>query len=446
MRTSGYSANDKMHARVIAGSQKAITRQYDGGSIRRVQNARIRSLLKHAYIKCDFYREQFARYGFDLKSLLERGNFARLPFLTKHDLNVQIARIIVKDCKPLDLFKCIRGLTSGTTGVPVLVFFDKSIPIQAHLELVRFLHNNHIEIEPNSTAVLNVVEFPGLNSYYFTMPTLKNSYYYRINLSAERWKNQESLLDFLNDLQPALVEGRPTPLAMLADVIDFFRHNKRFQPKAIVSYGETLHENVRNRLSNSFRAEVYDSYGITEVGGRVGIECKWHNGFHLFSENFLVEIIDEEGRPLDRGQVGEVVITSLVNRIMPIIRYRTGDRASLCPHECGCGIKHPLLNLVEGRVVNLFVGKDGNRFNPYLLGQLVDELPVVQYQIVQEDFKKVSIRYIPREVIAEGAWREVLQRIMERLGDDCQVDIAEVDRFETKEKTFQKFLCWVKSQ
>ena len=447
METSGeVGGYKKTYDRIYAQSMKTIRRQHDERQVRRIQDIRLRTILKRAYQKCGYYRERFAQCGFDLTSLLERKNFQDLPLLTKYDLNLHLARIIAEDSSPLDLFKCSRGFTSGTTGVPVLVFFDRSAGIYSSIKLVQFFHNNQISLAPNSTAILNVVEFESLTSYYLAMPSLNNSYYYRINLSAPRWKDQQGLVDLIGNLKPAIIEGRPTPLGMLADVVVSFRPEQRVKPQAILSYGETLYDDARRRLSDSFGAEVYDLYGITELGGMVGLECKLHNGFHVYSENFLVEVIDPKGNVSSPGQVGEIVITSLVNKIMPIIRYRTGDRGSVSPNECGCGLAYPLLHLAEGRIVNLFVGEDGAQFNPYPLGLAVEKLPVLQYQIVQEDIKQVRIRYLPKADLSDGAWSEVLQKTREIMGNDCAVHIEKVDRFETGEKTLQKFLCRVNGQ
>ena len=432
---------EKGCSRMARESQRAVRRQYDGRTLKRTRSLRLRKILEHAFRHTEYYRERFARSEFTLDSLLDENNFERLPFLTKHDLNISLARLIANTHSPLDLFKCRRGFSSGTTGVPVLAFFDRFTEALASTQFIQFLHNNHLEIAPGSTGILNLVEFEGLSSYYHVMRDLSNSLYYRINLSAERWKEPEQLLNFLSQLQPAIIQGRPTPLGLLANAIDAWPEGKRFKPKAIMSYGETLQEDARERLSTSLGADIYDAYGITELGGIVGIECHMHIGFHLFSDSFLVEIVDEDGGRLTPGQVGEIAITSLVNRVMPIIRYRTGDMGMIRPDECTCGIKHPLLNLSGGRVVSFFVGADGKRFNPYPLGQLMDELPVLQYQIVQEDVKRVCILYVPKREIDDEKWEAVSQGIRRRMGDDCVVVMKKVASFKTGEKTLQKFLC-----
>jgi len=384
--------------------------------------------------------------GFDNASILERAHFCRLPFLTRGDLSAQLARIVRRLEDPTALFRYSRGLTSGTSGIPVLVFFDKKACVQSYGNFLLFMANNGLMLTRRAITVLGVIEFEGRPSYFYRSRHLNGGYYYRLNIASANWRDPEALLEYIAHVRPTIIEGRPSPLTMLADMLSRHRGEAGFSPDAVVSFGEPLDADVRRRLTSVYGAAVYNHYGLTELGGGVALECNRHDGLHVFAESFIVEVVDAEGRPLRDGETGEIVITSLLNRIMPIIRYRTGDRGYLSPLACPCGVQYPVLHLVEGRVVNLFVDSDGALHNPYPLGILMECLPISQYQIIQEELKCILIRYVPKAEIRPEMWQGVESRVREMLGSDVRVRREAISAFEKREKSLQKFLCRVHSQ
>src|SRR5262249_57510260 len=101
------------------------------------------------------------------------------------------------------------------------------------------------------------------------------------------------------------------------------------------------------------------------------------------SENLLLEVLDERGRPCGPGETGRVVVTTLHNFAMPLIRYAIGDYATVGP-PCPCGRGLPVLTRIMGRARNMLTLPDGKQIWPYFAGENLSGLaPTRQYQLVQ---------------------------------------------------------------
>ncbi|WP_291440606.1 AMP-binding protein [Desulfovibrio sp.] len=120
---------------------------------------------------------------------------------------------------------------------------------------------------------------------------------------------------------------------------------------SLLSSADRLDPVLRHVLASVWNCTVLDHYGLTEMGYGGAVECPAHDGYHLRALDMIVEIVDFCGdEPLPHGEAGEVVITTLEREAMPLIRYRTGDVASLLPGPCGCGSPLPRLGPVRGRL------------------------------------------------------------------------------------------------
>ena len=112
-----------------------------------------------------------------------------------------------------------------------------------------------------------------------------------------------------------------------------------------------LEDSMRSQTRRILGVEIADNYGTTEAF--VGWQCPV-GSYHVNSEHVLVEIVDENGRRVSSGQAGRVVITTLENRLMPLIRYDLGDYATILDEPCACGRTLPRIGNILGRAINLF--------------------------------------------------------------------------------------------
>ena len=134
------------------------------------------------------------------------------------------------------------------------------------------------------------------------------------------------LADWLRDYRPARLFGQPSALTRVA------RHIRGLQIPYIVTLGERLSVADRELLEGTFRGRVHHCYGTSEVG-IIGWECEQHRGFHVNVDETLVECL-RDGKPVPKGEVGEIVLTNLRNFIRPFIRVQTGDLGRFDPDPC----------------------------------------------------------------------------------------------------------------
>jgi phenylacetate-CoA ligase len=168
--------------------------------------------------------------------------------------------------------------------------------------------------------------------------------------------------------------------------------------------GEPVSEHQRATISAAFGCAVRETYGMAESVAWAS-ECA-AGRLHLWPEVGIVEVHD-----------GELICTGLLNRDMPLVRYRTGDRGRLAPEgsTCSCGRTLPLVEAIEGRANDVLVTRDGRQvswLNPVWYG-----IPVREAQIVQETLGRVRARYAPAPGFTTATGQTVVERLRERLGD-----------------------------
>jgi phenylacetate-CoA ligase len=161
----------------------------------------------------------------------------------------------------------------------------------------------------------------------------------------------------------------------------------------VFTSGELLQPVVRDNLTRIFGAPVYDIYGTPETK-EIAWQCP-DGGMHLNADVVHLEAVDDSGRSLPPNREGELVATLLINRAMPLLRYRTGDRGFLRLGRCSCGSPLPLVGLVTGRSADILILRDGHRISPSALNCAIERVPgVLRYQVNQLDQAKIRIRAI----------------------------------------------------
>jgi phenylacetate-CoA ligase len=164
--------------------------------------------------------------------------------------------------------------------------------------------------------------------------------------------------------------------------------------EAMFPYGENLSPETRDLASSAFSGRVIGSYGATEIG-RIASECAACGRYHVPVEIVVVEILREDGSIARPGEAGRVVVTSLYNFAMPLLRYEIGDLAEAGP-DGQCVFTLPTLSRILGRTRNLFKLRDGSRVWPDTrTSEMQRYVGLSQVQIVQTGVEEVEVRYVP---------------------------------------------------
>lgn len=189
--------------------------------------------------------------------------------------------------------------------------------------------------------------------------------------------------------------------------------------KAVVSTSEVLSEPQRKLISAVFRTRVQNEYGCGEVGP-IAYECP-EGRLHVMSENVVVELLTPTGKAAAVGETGEVVVTDLNNRAMPLIRYAVGDFA-VPAGQCPCGRPFPTLERVWGRAYDFVQTRSGRRFHGEFFMYYFEELraagiDVAKFKVVQDTLDHVDLLLVLPQSYGSEVEQHIALGLQERLPD-----------------------------
>jgi phenylacetate-CoA ligase len=388
-----------------------------------LQLRQLDGVLRHAYGTCDGYRRRWAGF-YEPEAPLSYERFARLPLLARRALQDGFDELCSRRT-PAAHGEPIEQRTSGSTAAPVRLLttrlsglFWNAITLRDHLWHGRDFRRKLAVIRresEQSTAPNWGAATAGLVT---TGPAVGNS----IRTDAA------TLLNWLQREQPGYLFTYPSLVTDLARL----SIERRIELPGLLevrTFAESLGPDVRELCREAWGVPLTDMYSATE-SGYLALQCPDHAHYHVQSEGVLLEVLDDRGTPCEPGQVGRVVVTSLHNFAMPLVRYDIGDYAEVgAPCSCGRGL--PVLTRILGRVRNMLVTADGKRYWPVFgTRALMDSTPVLQYQFVQTTPQRIDAHLVvsaPLSADQEAMFRE---RVMSQLPHGIDVQIVYCDRIE----------------
>lgn len=219
----------------------------------------------------------------------------------------------------------------------------------------------------------------------------------------------------LNAFQPTVLSGYPSAVALLAAEEQAGR--LRISPFRVLTAGETVTPAMREQIETGFGCRMVEGYAASEVPA-LALQCGL-GSFHVNSDWYLLEPVDEQHRPVPAGETSSTVLaTNLANYVQPVIRYDLGDRVRVDPSPCPCGSPFPVVQ-VEGRTDDVlsFAAPGGGSVSvlPLALGTVVEETPGVRrFQAMRTGERELTVR-LETEPGAEPA--QVRGAVDGRLGD-----------------------------
>ena len=148
---------------------------------------------------------------------------------------------------------------------------------------------------------------------------------------------------------------------------------------------------------------------------------------HITAEDIVVEIVDQQGVPLPRGEAGEIVVTHLATAAFPFIRYRTGDVGVLDSKPCSCGRGLPLLKEIQGRSTDFLVAKNGTVMHGLALIYILRDLPQIRnFKIMQESVDLTCVSVVSDGELDGELVDRIVQGFKARLGQEVEIVVKEV--------------------
>ena len=397
------------------------------------QGKRLRSLIRHAVEHSPYYRAALGPGA-------ETAELSALPTLSKRVLMEQFDRIVtdrrlhVADLERFlahaDAGALYRGeyrvfSTSGTTGVPGLFLYSQAE--FAHWVTVFVRSFARLGMTPE-TRIVGVGAPSALHVSQQVIAAMQagRSGAPRVSVATPI----DEMVAALNAYGPEVVGGYPSVLALLAE--EQLQGRLEIAPRVVLTTSEVLTEDAAARIEAAWTKPV-EGYFTTEVGV-VAAGSLDHVGLHV-CEEAIVEVVDDAGRPAPPGQPGaKVLLTNLVNRTQPLIRYELLDSVELAEDPDPSGRPYDRITRIDGRsddVLRLPARGGGTvSVHPYRLrAPFVKLLDVLQYQIVQRP-SGLAVSVVVRRGAAHDVptvVRSALERALADAGASCPVDVDPVD-------------------
>jgi phenylacetate-CoA ligase len=353
------------------------------------QLKRLNQLLTTAKEQSPFYRERLKGLKLPLASLAELQD---IPVLTKKDIRHNLENI---QCQGVADNLFIPGKTGGSTGEPMHYYYDKRGRDWNRGSVYRSQEWAGTFLGEKS------VQMTGSHYDFTEFQKLK----WKIIFWLQRYKSLPvSILTgkLLEQYYAEIIRYKPTSIwGYSSGIYQFARFIAEKHPqadfgflKAIITSSETLFEPQREKINQVFGAgKVYDHYGSREM--YLASECSQHRGYHIHSEVVIVEVVDQEGKAKQPGEMGRILITDLSNRVFPFIRYEIGDVGIMAEAQnCACGITLPKLAKVEGRIADVVALPDRILTPPNFTILLSDYKGIEEYQIVQKTKTDVVLKIV----------------------------------------------------
>jgi phenylacetate-CoA ligase len=376
-----------------------------------LQRQRLRELLTHAYHHVPFYRQRMDALGCAPEELASPAIFSQLPLLTKEDILSHRDEMVASNFSRSELKP---NATGGSTGHMLSFYNDR-----ASLDV-----RSAITIRGDRWAGLDIgtphARLWGAPLEIKAQERLVNRW---TNLALGRlWLDcfrlsDRLLAEYVRELQrfrPQVLVGYATALATMAQFV--VAHGVHDVPlQSVISSAETLFEEQRRLIEDTFGCKVYDRYGCREVGP-IAVECT-EGRMHVNADSIYVEVL-RGGEPAQPGELGEIVITPLDSYGMPLIRYRVGDlgiAASQAPCPCGRGL--PVIERVIGRTSDVLVNARGDLFHgEYFTHLFYNQAGVRQFQVIQPDLQHLIFKVVTDRDFNTGLFERLQERILDFVG------------------------------
>lgn len=411
----------KGHDSVAVRRRMERSQWWDAQRLAELQGERLRALLVDAGAQVPYYRELFARCGFDPAAVQGPADLQRLPFLTKPLIRAHTDAL--KHAHARGLARCNTG---GSSGEPLIFFIGRervSHDVAAKWRATRWWG---VDIgDPEVVVWGSPIELGAQDRLrHWRDALMRTSLLPAFEMSDAKL---DGFIAHIRRRHPRMLFGYPSALSHIA------RHAQKrgvamddLGIKVAFVTSERLYDDQRAAIERGFGCPVANGYGGRDAGF-IAHQCP-AGGMHLTAEDVVVELVDREGRAVAPGQPGEIVVTHLATRDFPFIRYRTGDIAVLDERPCACGRGLPMLKEIQGRSTDFVVAADGTVMHGLALIYIVRDLPGVQsFKVVQHSRERTSVQLVVEPAFDRGRSAAIAAGFRQRLGAQVAVEVEFVE-------------------
>ncbi len=368
-----------------------------------MQNEKLCQLSEYCSKNVPQYKDVRIRSVEDLENL---------PIVKKNDIRDMPGSFISKQFKKENL---AVTETSGSTGIPLKIYEDE---YGDNYRMALYYH-------PLTECGLKPTDLQAEITHIPRKPVLlqKLGIFRRNYLCSQ--DDEKKLLMEIKDMKADVLYAYPSIARFLAECN--ITEEIDYKIKKIFAYGETLTKETRDVIKRSFKSSVFDFYGCAETHWTVW-ECP-EGSLHIHSDSCIFEILNDKGEPVKGEEEGQVIVTPLWKRAMPLLRYAVGDRA-VFGSKCRCGRGLHVLKSIYGRDDDQVILPSGKIRSARSINPIDFINEVLAYQIVQERRDLLVFKYVPSRI---GPTKALLKSICQKIKKGClnekvTVECEEVDK------------------
>lgn len=373
-------------------------RQLSDDELRRFQDKRLRKMVKFAYT-VPLYHDKYKKAGVKPEDITGIKDITKLPTVSKYDFKEYYPDGIVSP--KINKNKLIEVSTSGTTGKSLTIYVDMFDIVVTLFGYIRSIRENGINWRKDRLSIIADFAPHTVESGYIhrgLQPSLSSNLF----LKNIQWLNTndppEKVIEEINKFKPDFIGGYVGMLGHLA-LLKEKGFGKDISPRVIASTGAPLSKALEKLIEKTFNAQVFESYGSTESGG-IAFQCK-NGGYHVMSDFVYLEYL-KDGKPVEAGDAGKLVVTKLYGIGTPIIRYDAiNDIVTPDYEKCDCGLSGDLIKKIHGRDDLSLYTPNGKIILPSSFGEIFGKIlyelktnKLKNARIIQHNLRKIEIQAV----------------------------------------------------
>lgn len=388
-----------------------------------LQYDRLRSIVRDARANVPYYASVIDTESLRAPTLDQL--LAELPLLPKHTLRENPGEFRHSN---MDKMRTVNFSTSGTTGAPLTITHSVEAFSTIWAAMVRFWRIAGIDRGDRRLSFTGnrIVTEGGGRGPFGRYDRVNN----RLLMSSYHLgtKTVDRYLDEIERFRPAFIDGYPSAISFCARNAQ--TSGRSIPITACFPTAETLFADQRKVIETGFQTRVYNQYGSAE-GVALITECP-SGRLHVNPEVGVVEVLNADGSKTAPGEIGDMVLTTLSNRAMPLLRYQIGDRAVAvdASDRCPCGRNMPLIGDIVGRQDDVVITSDGRRIGMLSYNVFKWTKGIKESQIIQKTPAHFEIRIVPGPGFDSEQSEVAVRALKERVGEDVSVSVTTVDRLE----------------
>ena len=401
------------------------TQWFSRDEIEKYQMDKLRDLLLLAKEHCPWHKKRIQEAGLmiDRKSVITHSDLEKLPLMAKEDAQQHRENMAWK--------KVPGGAylynTGGSSGKPLIFYYgrrrqasDTAGRFRAHRWWGVEVGDPEVwlwgaPVELNKTDHIKAVRDRFLNQLFLNA----------FEMTPEKMDNY---IQAICSFKPVCIYGYATSLALLAARARAKKVDMKLpELKVIFSTGEPTYPHQREILEDVFGVPVASEFGSRDIGFTAHESPAGQ--MLLLSESHILEVLDQQGKAVGPGQIGEAVITGLCSQAQPFIRYKTGDMVKYTEETCRQGRGLHVLGQVAGRSTDFVVTPDGRMMHALAVIYVLRATEGVgEFKFIQHKIDDVEIQIVPNQKWDDNAETKIIAGLHARMGDSVRINIKLVDR------------------